>query len=363
MTGGENSVDIRRLAVEGDRAGQRLDRALTELAPDLSRALIQKLLEKGAILLDGKTAKPAQKLKGGENIDLAVPPPEPLEARPEDLPLAVLYEDADLVVVNKAAGMVAHPSVGHGGGTLVNALLHHYGDSLSGIGGIIRPGIVHRLDKDTTGCLVAAKNDASHAGLMRQFMERGVEKIYLAVTDGVPRPVEGRVEANIGRSGANRKVHAVLKNGGRASLTFYRTLENYGAVALVECRLLTGRTHQARVHLAHVGAPVLCDRDYGRRGEYTEGDLAAGLSLFRYGEVRGGLKGNPGMGRVILARQALHAWRLAFNHPVHGQRLAFEAPLPEDMLEVLTPFRQARGEMQGMQIDKLPGITMMQNGV
>ncbi len=347
MSGADNPGRTLELTVSPDHSGQRLDRALAEMAPDLSRALIQKLLENEHILVNGQTAKPAQKLKGGEAIRLTVPPPEPLEAKAEDLPLDVLYEDKDLVVLNKAAGMVAHPSLGHGGGTLVNALLHHYAGSLSGIGGVIRPGIVHRLDKDTTGCLVAAKNDAAHAGLIRQFMAREVEKTYLAITDGVPRPPEGRIEGNIGRSAANRKVHAMLKNGGRTSLTLYRTLENYGAVALVECRLLTGRTHQARVHLAHVGAPVLCDRDYGRRDAYTEGDLAAGLSLFRHGEIRRGLGEAVRQGGILLERQALHAWRLAFKHPVSGRDLAFEAPVPADMLEILRPFRLAREEMRG----------------
>ncbi len=347
MPGEEIPDPTLELTVSTDRSGQRLDRALAEMTPDLSRAFIQKLLESGNILVNNRIAKAALKLKGGETILLIIPPPTPLAAEAEDLPLDVLYEDDDLVVVNKAAGMVAHPSLGHGGGTLVNALLHHYAGSLSGIGGVMRPGIVHRLDKDTTGCLVAAKNDSAHAGLIRQFMAREVEKTYLAITDGVPRPVEGKVEGNIGRSGANRKIHAMLKNGGRSSLTFYRTLENYGAVALVECRLLTGRTHQARVHLAHLGAPVLCDRDYGRREEYREGDLAAGLSLFRHGELRPGLGKAAGSGRVLLGRQALHAWRLAFRHPLTGRDLSFEAPVPADMLAVLQPFRQAREEMAG----------------
>jgi 23S rRNA pseudouridine1911/1915/1917 synthase len=255
----------------------------------------------------------------------------------------VLYEDEALVVIDKRPGMVAHPSQGHREGTLVNALLHHYGDSLSGIGGVLRPGIVHRLDRDTSGCLVAAKTDAAHAGLMRQFMERGVEKIYLAVTDGPPRPAEGKVEGNIGRSSSDRKRHAMLKRGGRYSLTHYRTLENYGLIALVECRLMTGRTHQARVHLAHAGAPVLCDREYGRREIFTERQALRAAGAFRSGRAEG--PDAPG-GAVLLARQALHAWRLSFRHPLSGRELRFEAPLPADMLAALAPLRAARAAME-----------------
>lgn len=324
-------------------AGARLDQALAALAPDLSRAFVKKLLDRDQATLDGLRAKPAAKLRGGERITLFVPEAEPLAAEAEDLPLDVLYEDKDIVVVNKPPGMVAHPSQGHRCGTLVNALLHHYGDSLSAIGGVLRPGIVHRLDRDTTGCLVAAKSDAAHRLLIQQFMEREVDKIYLAITDGPPRPADGAVEGNIGRSRGDRKLHAMLKTGGRHSLTRYRTLENYGAVALVECRLFTGRTHQARVHLAHVGAPVLCDRDYGRREVFTTGDLRRAVAVFRGREAASAvtLPGTP-----VLSRQALHAWRLSFRHPTDGRELAFEAPLPADMAAVLEPLRAARLEME-----------------
>ncbi len=330
-------------AVPPELAGKRLDQALSALLPDHSRAFIKKLFDQGAVDLTPGAAKPAARVKGGETIRVFIPQAVPLEATPENLPLDVLYEDDHLIVVNKRPGMVAHPSPGHPDGTLVNALLHHYGSSLSGIGGVLRPGIVHRLDKDTSGCLAAAKNDAAHRDLIRQFMGREVEKIYLALTDGVPRPVEGKVEGNIGRSRRDRKLHAMLKTGGRHSLTRYRTLENYGAVALVECRLLTGRTHQARVHLAHLGSPVLCDRDYGRREVFGSRDLAAALELFRRGE-RGSV-GN-GTGEVLLSRQGLHAWRLGFRHPADGRELSFEAPLPADMLSLLEPFREARRDME-----------------
>ncbi len=327
------------LAVPDDLAGRRLDHALARLLPDRSRAFIRKLFEQGLVRLDGEDAKPARKVKPGQAVLLHIPAATPLEAEAEDIPLRVLFEDDDILVLDKAPGIVAHPSQGHRGGTLVNALLHHYGDSLSAIGGVLRPGIVHRLDRDTSGCLVAAKNDAAHAGLMRQFMEREVTKIYLALTEGAPKPAEGRVEGNMGRSTRDRKVHAMLKTGGRHSLTLYKTVENYGAVALVECRLLTGRTHQARVHLASVGAPVLCDRDYGRRERFTDGDVRAALAWMLRGER---IPATAGQGRTLLERQGLHAWQLGFRHPGTGEALHFTAPLPADMAAALEPFRAAR---------------------
>ncbi|MCC8190503.1 MAG: RluA family pseudouridine synthase [Planctomycetes bacterium] len=324
-------------------AGQRLDQALVLLLPDYSRAFLKKLLDGDGVRLDGRPAKPSLRVKGGEEVTLTIPEAVPLLAEPEAIPLRVLFEDDDLIVIDKRAGMVAHPSPGHRDGTLVNALLHHYGDSLSGIGGVLRPGIVHRLDRDTSGCLAAAKTDAAHRDLIRQFMAREVEKRYLAITDGVPRPLSGRVEGGMGRNPRDRKRHALLRSGGRPSLTLYETRENYGGVALVECQLLTGRTHQARVHLAHVGAPVLCDRDYGRGGAFTSADLRRVLDLFRHGRA-GPDAGGPA--RELLGRQALHAWRLGFRHPRDGRRLDFEAPLPADMLAVLEPLRAARQAME-----------------
>lgn len=343
MTDSQQPGRLLTLAVSPDLAGMRLDAALASMLPEYSRAFLKKLLDRDAVVVAGVAAKPSLKVRGGERIDLFIPEAEPLAAKAEDIPLDVLYEDDDLVVVNKRPGMVAHPSQGHRDGTLVNALLHHYGDSLSGIGGVLRPGIVHRLDKGTSGCLVAAKNDVAHRILIQRFMEREVEKLYLAVTDGVPRPVSGKVEGNIGRSRADRKRHAMLSTGGRHSLTHYRTLENYGVVALVECRLMTGRTHQARVHLAHVGAPVLCDRDYGRREIYTGGDAGRGVAVLRQGGV---MPAGTIPGATLLERQALHAWRLSFRHPVNDRALSFEAPLPRDMQAVLEPFRKAREGME-----------------
>ncbi len=336
-------AERREIAIDDDMAGERLDQALARLLPERSRAYVKKLLDAGLVTLSGKAAKPSLKVRAGDRVVVDIPEATPLEATPEDIPLDVLYEDDDIIVLDKRPGIVAHPSQGHRDGTLVNALLHHYGDSLSEIGGVLRPGIVHRLDQDTSGCLVAAKTDAAHAALMQQFMERDVEKVYLAITDGVPRPVEGKVEGNIGRRANDRKRHGMLPRGGRHSLTFYRTVENYGLVALVECRLMTGRTHQARVHLAHRGAPVLCDKDYGRREVFTERELRRAVEVFCHGHSD--MPSGPS-GAVVLDRQALHAWRLAFRHPRDGRELRFEAPIPADMLTVLTPLRGARAAME-----------------
>ncbi len=328
-----------------DAADSRLDQALAKLLPDRSRAFVKKLIDSGLICVNGETAKAARKVKGGEQVVVAIPEAEPLIARPEDIPLEVLFEDDDIIVINKQPRLVAHPSAGHREGTLVNALLYHFGESLSGIGGVLRPGIVHRLDKDTSGCLVAAKNDIAHRNLITQFMDRAVSKVYLAITDGVPRPIAGKVEEKIGRNPKNRLLHAVLKSGGRHSLTYYKTLENYGAVALVECDLKTGRTHQARVHLAYRGAPVLCDRDYGRQERFTNRDLEKAALLFRTGSAAG-YKPDAQPITTLLARQALHAWKLTFRHPRDGRELAFAAPLPADMLSILEPLRCIKAEMR-----------------
>ncbi|MDR2391779.1 MAG: RluA family pseudouridine synthase [Planctomycetota bacterium] len=351
MDSARDDAETGRLVVmiPPDLDGERLDKALVRLFPEHSRVFWQKAADAGlAILGNGDAGKPGRRVQAGERILLAPFRPAATTAKPESIPLSILYEDDDVVVVNKPSGMVTHPSPGHGGGTLVNALLHHCGSGLAGAEETIRPGIVHRLDRDTSGCLAAAKNDRAHRSLVRQFTERRVEKIYLAITDGVPRPQEGRVEASIGRHPTNRKFHAVLASGGRHSLTLYRTVENYGVIALVECNLKTGRTHQARVHLASLGAPILCDCDYGRRREFTRADIGAAIGMYRRGKPAWPDAAGMETGAVpILSRQALHAWRLSFNHPATGERLRFKAPVPTDMLAVLAPFRAARKEMEG----------------
>ncbi|GHS91485.1 pseudouridine synthase [Planctomycetales bacterium] len=308
--------ETREFVVE--TGGERFDKFLGRVAPDFSRTFLQQLVADGLATLNGKAAKAGQKLRGGETVGLQIPRPVEMSAAPEDLPLDILYEDAAVIVVNKPAGLVAHPSPGHETGTLVNALLGHCRD-LSGIGGELRPGIVHRLDRDTTGCLVAAKSDAAHQALAAQFAARAVRKKYLAITRGLPRPPAGKVEGYIMRQAADwQRLRFVPResSGGKYSLTFYRTLATRGEVALVECDLKTGRTHQIRLHLKSVGAPVLCDALYGRESEIT-------LATLR-GE-------KAGEAAPLMTRQALHAAELAFAHPLTGENLTFSAPLPPDM--------------------------------
>ncbi len=296
-------------------AGERLDKALAA-GCELSRSRLQALIAAGALSLDGVTLTDASaKAQPGEYV-LLVPPPEAAEPQPQDLPLAILYEDADLVVIDKAAGMAAHPAPGTPDGTLVNALLHHCAGSLSGIGGVLRPGIVHRLDKDTSGVMVAAKSDRAHQGLAALFAAHDIQRAYLALTRGAPDPARGAVTTRLGRSAHDRKKMAVLKAGGREAITHYRVQAVYGPAqrpmaARVLCRLETGRTHQIRVHLAHKGAPCLGDPVYGH-GSPT---LAVREAITASG----------------LERQALHAAILGFVHPVTGERLRFETTPPRDM--------------------------------
>jgi len=289
-------------AVTPEGAGLRLDHYLAEKLPELSRSRLQALIKEGYILLNGRQSKPGEKVRAGDRIEAEIPEAVPAEnAAPEAIPLSILYEDDDLVVLDKPAGMVVHPAAGNPDGTLVNALLHHCG-ALSSIGGEQRPGIVHRLDKETSGCLVAAKNDLAHQGLSKQFAGREVLKVYLALASGRFAKKSGMIETEIGRHPVHRKKMAVLENGrGRASRTAYRVLKELeSGNSLVECTLHTGRTHQIRVHLKHLGHPLLGDELYGKRGKWS--------------------------------RQMLHAWRLGFNHPRTGSPLRFEAPIPADFL-------------------------------
>ena len=297
-------------------AADRLDRALAQ-ATGLSRERVKALVAAGAATLDGQVmANASAKAAAGQSFVLAVPPPEPLAAEPQAIPIKVVFEDADLIVVDKPAGMVVHPAAGNASGTLVNALLHHCAGRLSGINGVARPGIVHRIDKDTSGLLVVAKSDAAHEGLARQFADHSIERAYLAVVNGHPMPPAGTVDARIGRSDANRKKMAVLSpdsSRGKHAVTHYKTLKLMNNCALVECRLETGRTHQVRVHMASIGHALLGDPTYGRP----------------HAKLR------PVLSALGFRRQALHAAVLGFVHPGSGETIRFESELPLDMRELI----------------------------
>ena len=299
----------------GDTGG-RLDKVLAE-ATGLSRERVKRLIADAAVRIDGAVASSGSaKVEGGEPFTVALPPPEPLALEPQKIALDIVYEDADLVVVNKPAGMVVHPAAGNRDGTLVNALLHHCEGQLSGINGIERPGIVHRIDKDTSGLIVVAKSDAAHEGLARQFADHSIHRRYLAICVGHPRPANGTVDARIGRSDRDRKKMAVLPDTstrGKHAVTHYAVQRRLDGCALVECRLETGRTHQIRVHLASIGHMLLGDPVYGRTPKALK----------------------PVLDRLHFARQALHAAELGFVHPVTGETKVFRAELPADMLELI----------------------------
>ncbi len=301
-------------------AGQRLDKALAE-ASGLSRERIKALMGEGRVMLGGKTVSQAShKPTAGTAFEIHVPETAPAEAQAQDIPLTIVYEDGDLIVVDKPAGLVVHPAAGNLDGTLVNALLHHCAGQLSGIGGVARPGIVHRIDKDTSGLLVVAKTDAAHEGLARQFADHSIERAYLAIVAGLPMPPAGTVQGWIGRSDHDRKKMAVLhelNKRGKHAVTHFRTLETFTGAALVECRLETGRTHQVRVHMASIGHPLLGDPVYGRATPRLR----------------------PILTQLHFARQALHAAVLGFIHPVTGANLRFESKLPADMTGLLVELR------------------------
>jgi 23S rRNA pseudouridine1911/1915/1917 synthase len=305
-----------RLTADASAAGVRIDRFVAERMAELSRSRVAALIRDGAVLVDGRVVKPSHVLSGGEAVTVTVPEARPVEALPQDLPLTFLHEDDDLAVVNKASGMVVHPGAGHEDGTLVNALLHRFGP-LSTIGGEQRPGIVHRLDKETSGCLVVARNDATHAALSAQFAGRETEKIYYAVVQGVPSPRTGRVENFMARNPGNRLQMAVVPAAqGKHAVTDY-AVEHHGAQwALVRCTLHTGRTHQIRVHLKSLGHPLLGDEVYAK----------------------------PARQPVRVPRLMLHAWRLGFTHPRTGQRLTFTAALPEEFRDFLPAGSEGQGQ-------------------
>ena len=307
-----------KLRATVDDAGLRLDVWLSRHLPDLSRARVQALVRAGHVDVKGGRALPHQKVTDGLVAVVTLPPPAELDALlGEDIPLHILHEDSEIVVVNKPAGLVVHPAAGHASGTLVNALLYHC-DDLAGVGGVKRPGIVHRLDKDTSGVMVVAKTDRAMAALTGQFRRGVVDKEYAALVHGLPNPTVGRIETLIGRSRHDRKKMSAEPGSGRRAVTRYRVTDVFGAVSLLGVQIETGRTHQIRVHMAHIGHPVVGDRQYGGR------------------KARSGPPGHM----PPAARQMLHAARLAFAHPRTGQQVEYRAPLPPDMEEMLEALRR-----------------------
>lgn len=307
--------------VPGKDQGRRLDQFLSESNLNLSRSQAKKLIQTNYILLNQKPTKPSAHLRGGDAVSVTFPAPEPLSLKPEPLPLQILYEDSSIIVLDKPSGMVVHPAYGNPSGTLVNALLFHCKD-LTGINGVLRPGIVHRLDKDTSGVMVVAKNNEAYDRLTKQFKNRTVEKVYLAIACGKFLKEEGIIDAAIGRHLSERKKMSTRTKRGRAAITRWKVMERFNGFALLEIFPQTGRTHQIRVHLSSMGHPLLGDPMYGKKG--------------RPGTIQDPLL-KEGVKR--LNRQALHAHRLMFDHPRTGERIQFVSPIPEDMNKVLEGLR------------------------
>jgi 23S rRNA pseudouridine1911/1915/1917 synthase len=326
------SVDVRRIGVADGQAGERLDRFLAQALPDLSRSRLQQLIAKGGITREGRTIGDANtRVKPGETYEIAVPTPAPASPLGQDIPLAIVYEDSDLIVIDKPAGLVVHPAAGNPDGTLVNALIAHCGPSLAGIGGEARPGIVHRLDKDTSGLLVAAKNDRAMRSLAKQFAAHATERAYNAIVWGGLRQGDGLVEGDIGRNPFDRKRMAVLRGRGKPARTRYRTIERFGDptrafASLLECRLETGRTHQIRVHLTHIGHPLIGDPTYGRAHKPPRPKTEIEARAFA--------------AAADFPRQALHAWLLGFQHPTTHKVMKFEAPWPADFAALVEALRR-----------------------
>ncbi len=312
--------------IEGIVGTGRLDKAISDAAPDLSRERVKALISSGKLRINKRTEfSGSDKSLAGARFFLTLPPPEPLHVQAEDIPLDVVYEDAHLIVIDKPAGMVVHPAPGNYSGTLVNALLHHCRGQLSGIGGVERPGIVHRIDGDTSGLLVVAKSDKAHQHLSKLFAAHDIERKYIAIVKGIPIPPAGMISTMMGRSMQDRKKMAVLgpfdpkrpedaESRGKHAITHYKMIQQGQGVSAIECVLETGRTHQVRVHMAHIGHPLIGDQTYGRRRKSR----------------------NLGPAEADFNRQALHAASLAFTHPVSGEKLSFLSPIPDDMQELLS---------------------------
>ncbi len=353
VTGSDDRTDGQEPSfhIDADNAGVRLDKWLSDHLEGLTRTRIKALIEGGAVTRNGETfTDPSWKIRENEQYRLTLPPVADPAPEPEPIPLDVVFEDGDLIIINKPAGMVVHPAAGNWSGTLVNALIHHCGESLSGIGGVARPGIVHRIDKDTSGLLVVAKNDAAHQGLTAAFSVHDIERVYEAVAIGAPRPGIGTIDAALARASSDRKKMAVVneethedlesppsRRGARRAVTHYKVLEAFGRAraklkgdalaSLIECRLETGRTHQIRVHFSHIGHTLIGDQLYGRGpglGGLRPGDDAADTALDVIRKFR---------------RQALHAKVLGFVHPITGEALHFECDAPADFQNLLTALR------------------------
>jgi 23S rRNA pseudouridine1911/1915/1917 synthase len=309
----------RHLVFDRGQPAERLDRFLADHLPDLTRSQLKKLIDEGRVLLDGAPAKAGGRLKGGESLQITLPAPAPAEALPQEIPLRVLYEDAHLIVVDKPAGMVVHPAPGHSGGTLVNALLHHCTD-LAGVGGTLRPGIVHRLDKETSGVMVATKDDATHLHLAAQFKRHTIARRYLALVHGLVAPDSGTIDRPIGRHPTERKRMSSQARSGRRAVTHWQVLRRFEQerLTLVELRLETGRTHQIRVHLSEQHWPIVGDPVYGHG---SRGQALADAQLRQLVK--------------LLSRQALHARLLGFEHPASGRYLEWTSPLPADFQAIL----------------------------
>lgn len=322
----DDAVDTLQVTMAEEQLGVRLDRAVASLFPDYSRTRLQGLIDAGECLVNNQICKtPSRKMEMGDVVILSLPPLVDADPQPENIPLEIVYEDDDLLVINKPVGMVVHPAVGHQTGTLVNALLYHCGEGLSGINGVKRPGIVHRLDKDTSGLMMVAKNDFAHHSLSEQLQDRSLSRVYLALVLGIPFPPRGRVETMIGRHQSNRLKMAVHSNAGRDAATNYAVVETYrNVLSLVECQLETGRTHQIRVHMEHIGHPLIGDALYG--AQTTK--VTAKLKKAEFeDDVKAAILGFP--------HQALHAKEISFIHPRTEEEMHFESELPDDMAALI----------------------------